>query len=59
MIAKIAQEVSKTKDITVGGGLPRIAELFEARSPKEAAIISDCEGIVSFGGLYRVMRKSL
>lgn len=56
IIAKIPQEVSKTKDITVGG-LPRIAELFEARTPKEAAILSDIDGTVTFGGLYRGMRK--
>lgn len=56
ILVKIPQEVSKTKDITVGG-LPRIAELFEARTPKEAAILSDIEGTVSFGGLYRGMRK--
>ncbi len=56
VIAKIPQEVSKTKDITIGG-LPRIAELFEARTPKEAAILSDVDGVVSFGGLYRGMRK--
>ncbi|MFT6765362.1 MAG: DNA-directed RNA polymerase subunit beta' [Alteromonas naphthalenivorans] len=56
IIAKIPQEVSKTKDITVGG-LPRIAELFEARMPKEATILTDIDGTVSFGGLYRGMRK--
>jgi DNA-directed RNA polymerase subunit beta' len=44
VIAKIPQEVSKTKDIT--GGLPRIAELFEARKPKNIAIISEIDGIV-------------
>ena len=47
VIAKIHREASKTKDIT--GGLPRVAELFEARKPKEAAIISDTEGYVTFG----------
>lgn len=56
IIAKIPQEVSKTKDITIGG-LPRIAELFEARTPKESAILSDIDGTVTFGGLYRGMRK--
>lgn len=56
ILAKIPQEVSKTKDITVGG-LPRIQELFEARTPKEAAILSDIDGFVSFAGLYRGMRK--
>jgi DNA-directed RNA polymerase subunit beta' len=47
VIAKIHRESSKTRDIT--GGLPRVAELFEARKPKEAAIISEIEGYVSFG----------
>ncbi len=47
VIAKIYRETSKTKDIT--GGLPRVAELFEARKPKEAAIISEIEGYVTFG----------
>lgn len=47
MIAKIHREASKTRDIT--GGLPRVAELFEARKPKEAAIIAEIEGYVSFG----------
>ena len=49
------REVSKTKDIT--GGLPRIAELFEARMPKDPAIIADIDGEVVFGGLHRGMRK--
>ena len=47
IIAKLHREASKTKDIT--GGLPRVAELFEARKPKEAAIISEIDGYVSFG----------
>ncbi len=47
MIAKMHREASKTKDIT--GGLPRVAELFEARKPKEAAIISEIDGYVTFG----------
>jgi len=46
-IAKIPRETTKTKDIT--GGLPRVAELFEARKPKELAIISEIDGLVSFG----------
>ena len=45
------RETSKTKDIT--GGLPRIAELFEARMPKDPAIIADIDGEVVFGGLHR------
>ncbi len=47
LIAKIHRETSKTRDIT--GGLPRVAELFEARKPKEAAIISEIDGYVTFG----------
>ena len=50
------REVSKTKDIT--GGLPRIAELFEARIPKDPAIISDIDGEVVFGGLHRGIAKN-
>ena len=55
ILVKIPREISKTKDIT--GGLPRIAELFEARTPKDAAIISDIDGEVVFGGLHRGLRK--
>ncbi len=47
ILAKIPRETTKNKDIT--GGLPRVAELFEARKPKEHAIISEIDGIVSFG----------
>ncbi len=47
IIVKIPRETTKTKDIT--GGLPRVAELFEARKPKEFAMISEIEGIVEFG----------
>lgn len=54
-LVKMPREVSKTKDIT--GGLPRIAELFEARTPKDPAIISDIDGEVVIGALYRGMRK--
>ncbi|MFT5430957.1 MAG: DNA-directed RNA polymerase subunit beta' [Myxococcota bacterium] len=46
VLAKIPRETTKTKDIT--GGLPRVAELFEARKPKEHAIISEIDGTVSF-----------
>ncbi|MFP6640745.1 MAG: DNA-directed RNA polymerase subunit beta', partial [Myxococcota bacterium] len=45
VVAKIPREASKTKDIT--GGLPRVAELFEARKPKECAVVSEIDGIVS------------
>jgi DNA-directed RNA polymerase subunit beta' len=47
VLTKIPRETSKTKDIT--GGLPRVAELFEARKPKEYAVISEIDGTVSFG----------
>jgi DNA-directed RNA polymerase subunit beta' len=47
IIARIPQEGSKNKDIT--GGLPRVADLFEARRPKDAAILAEISGIVSFG----------
>jgi len=55
ILVKMPREVSKTKDIT--GGLPRIAELFEARAPKDPAIIADIDGEVIFGGLHRGLRK--
>jgi DNA-directed RNA polymerase subunit beta' len=54
-IAKIHRETTKTKDIT--GGLPRVAELFEARKPKDAAVISEIDGIVSFGKDTKGKRK--
>jgi DNA-directed RNA polymerase subunit beta' len=47
VLARIPQETSKTRDIT--GGLPRVADLFEARKPKEPAILAEVSGIVSFG----------
>ena len=46
-VARIPQESSKTKDIT--GGLPRVADLFEARKPKESSILAEISGVVSFG----------
>ena len=55
VLAKIPRETTKTKDIT--GGLPRVAELFEARKPKEHAVISEIDGEVSFGGFVKGMRK--
>ena len=54
-IAKIPRETTKTKDIT--GGLPRVAELFEARKPKEQAIITEIDGRVEFAGIVKGMRK--
>ena len=56
VLVKMPREVAKSKDITTGG-LPRIAELFEARSPKDAAIFSDVDGEVVIGGLHRGFRK--
>ena len=47
IIARIPQEGSKTRDIT--GGLPRVADLFEARKPKEPAILAEISGTVAFG----------
>jgi len=57
VIAKIPRETTKTKDIT--GGLPRVAELFEARKPKESAIIAEIDGLVSFGKDTKGKRKIL
>jgi DNA-directed RNA polymerase subunit beta' len=57
LIAKIQRETSKTKDIT--GGLPRVAELFEARKPKDSAVIAEVDGIVSFGNDTKGKRKVL
>ena len=47
VLAKIPRETTKTKDIT--GGLPRVAELFEVRKPKDHALLSEIDGSVSFG----------
>ena len=55
IVAKIPRETTKTKDIT--GGLPRVAELFEARKPKECAVISEIDGSVSFGKDTKGKRK--
>ncbi|MGA2317381.1 MAG: DNA-directed RNA polymerase subunit beta' [Thermodesulfobacteriota bacterium] len=55
VIVKIPRETTKTKDIT--GGLPRVAELFEARKPKEYALISDIDGVVEFGKDLKGKRK--
>jgi DNA-directed RNA polymerase subunit beta' len=54
-LAKIAREAYKTRDIT--GGLPRIAELFEARKPKEPAVITEVDGSVRFGDIKRGKRE--
>jgi len=55
VLARIPRESSKTRDIT--GGLPRVAELFEARKPKDYAIISESEGRVEFGRDYKTKRR--
>ncbi len=54
-IVKIQRETTKTKDIT--GGLPRVAELFEARKPKDSAVITEIDGTVSFGKDTKGKRK--
>jgi DNA-directed RNA polymerase subunit beta' len=55
ILAKMPRETTKTKDIT--GGLPRVAELFEARKPKEHAVISEIDGVVAFGKDTKGKRK--
>ena len=55
VLAKMPRETTKTKDIT--GGLPRVAELFEARKPKDFAIVSEIDGAVSFGPDSRGKRR--
>ena len=55
LLAKTPRKVAKTKDIT--GGLPRVAELFEARRPKDAAEIAKIDGVVEIGGTVRGKRK--
>jgi DNA-directed RNA polymerase subunit beta' len=55
VLAKMPRETTKTKDIT--GGLPRVAELFEARKPKDYAIVSEIDGTVSFGADSRGKRR--
>ena len=55
IIARIPRESTKTKDIT--GGLPRVAELFEARRPKDPAIISDIDGMVEYGKDYKAKQR--
>ncbi len=55
VLARIPRESSKTRDIT--GGLPRVAELFEARRPKDFAVIAEAEGRVEFGNDYKAKRR--
>ena len=55
ILAKIPRETAKTKDIT--GGLPRVVELFEARRPKEPAVITEIDGVVKYGDVAKQHRK--
>ncbi len=55
LLAKTPRKIAKTRDIT--GGLPRVAELFEARKPKNPAIISEIDGIVEIGEIVKGQRK--
>ncbi len=55
IIAKIPRETTRTKDIT--GGLPRVVELFEARKPRETALISQIDGVVRFGEVTKGQRR--
>jgi DNA-directed RNA polymerase subunit beta' len=55
ILAKIPRETTRTKDIT--GGLPRVVELFEARKPRDPAIISKIDGVVRFGDVSKGQRK--
>ena len=57
VLAKMPRETTKTKDIT--GGLPRVVELFEARRPKDPAVISEIDGMVKYGDLTKGQRKIL
>ncbi|MGD9487851.1 MAG: DNA-directed RNA polymerase subunit beta' [Calditrichaceae bacterium] len=55
LLVKIPREIGKTRDIT--GGLPRVAELFEARQPKEKAVVSEIDGFIKFGPVKRGVRE--
>ncbi len=55
VLVKIPREIGKTRDIT--GGLPRVAELFEARQPKNKAVVSEIDGYVKFGDIKRGVRE--
>jgi DNA-directed RNA polymerase subunit beta' len=57
ILAKIPRETTKTKDIT--GGLPRVVELFEARKPRETAVITEIDGVVKYGDISKGTRKIL
>ena len=55
IIAKIPRVLGKTGDIT--GGLPRVTELFEARNPSNPAVVSEIDGVVTYGGIKRGNRE--
>ena len=55
ILVKIPREIAKTRDIT--GGLPRVAELFEARRPKEMAVVTEIDGVIKFGPIKRGVRE--
>lgn len=55
VLVKIPREIAKTRDIT--GGLPRVAELFEARKPKQPATVTEIDGVIKFGEIRRGVRK--
>src|SRR3989449_8367609 len=55
VLAKIPRETTKTKDIT--GGLPRVVELFEARRPKETAVMTEIHGVVKFRPIAKGLRR--
>ncbi len=55
ILARLPREEKRTRDIT--GGLPRVTELFEARIPKDTAILSEVDGVVHFGGVHRAQRR--
>ena len=57
ILAKIPRESQKTKDIT--GGLPRVVELFEARKPRETAVLAEIDGVVKHGGIVKGQRRIL
>ncbi len=56
-LVKIPREISKTRDIT--GGLPRVAELFEARKPRDPAVVSEIDGVIEFGKVVRGQQQVL
>lgn len=55
ILVKIPRSVGKTRDIT--GGLPRVTELFEARNPSNPAVVSEIDGVVTYGGIKRGNRE--